>query len=78
VIALILNGKEFLFEGIIKGSILFECRGTQGFGYDPLFLPQGYTQTFASMSPQEKNAISHRALALQQLQQFLQTTRNCF
>ena len=73
VIALIINGNEFLFEGCIQGSILLKCDGTQGFGYDPLFLPHGYSQTFASMSPQQKNAISHRAIALEKLKYFLCT-----
>ena len=73
VIALILEGKAFLFEGSIKGDILLERQGTKGFGYDPLFLPFGYSQTFASMLPVEKNAISHRALALQKLKHFLDT-----
>ncbi|MCL2727329.1 MAG: RdgB/HAM1 family non-canonical purine NTP pyrophosphatase [Bacteroidales bacterium] len=73
VMALIWEGKEFLFEGVIKGNILPERQGTHGFGYDPLFLPQGYTQSFACMSAHQKNAISHRALALHQLKQFLKT-----
>ena len=71
VIALIFNGEEYLFEGTVQGTILCAHQGTHGFGYDPLFLPHGYTQTFASMSPHQKNAISHRALALQKLQRFL-------
>jgi XTP/dITP diphosphohydrolase len=70
VIALIFNGTEFLFEGTISGTILLEQQGTHGFGYDPLFLPHGYSQPFASMLPHEKNAISHRALALQKLKHF--------
>jgi len=73
VMALILDGKEYLFEGSIDGVILCEQEGAFGFGYDPLFLPHGYTQSFACMSPWEKNAISHRARALQLLQQFLKT-----
>jgi XTP/dITP diphosphohydrolase len=72
VIALILDGKEVLFEGTIQGTILSEKQGTLGFGYDPLFMPLGYSKTFANMLPHEKNAISHRALALQKLQYFLQ------
>ena len=71
VVALILDGAEFIFEGTIQGTILAEPDGNRGFGYDPLFLPHGYRETFASMSPEEKNAISHRALALQKLQHFL-------
>ncbi|MDR2586556.1 MAG: RdgB/HAM1 family non-canonical purine NTP pyrophosphatase [Prevotellaceae bacterium] len=73
VMALIIDGDEFLFEGSIAGIILPEPQGVRGFGYDPLFLPHGYTHTFASMLPEEKNAISHRALALQKMQQFLHT-----
>ena len=73
VIALIINGEEFTFEGSIPGTILMEPCGTGGFGYDPLFLPHGYTLTFACMTPQQKNAISHRALALKKLHNFLQS-----
>ena len=71
VIALILNGNEYLFEGAVQGSILPERQGSRGFGYDPLFLPHGYAQTFATISSQEKNAISHRALALSKLKKYL-------
>lgn len=71
VIALILDGSEYLFEGTVQGCILAEKEGAHGFGYDPLFLPHGYTQTFATMPPHQKNTISHRALALQQLKNFL-------
>jgi len=73
VMALVWEGKEFLFEGVVEGDILLERQGTHGFGYDPLFLPHGYTQSFACMSPHQKNAISHRARALHKLQQFLKT-----
>jgi len=71
VVALILEGTAFLFEGTIQGTIITKPDGNRGFGYDPLFLPHGYSQTFASMSAEEKNGISHRALALQKLQHFL-------
>ena len=71
VIALILNGKEFTFNGIIEGSILEELHGTQGFGYDPLFQPNGYSTTFAQISAKEKSKISHRALAVNKLVDFL-------
>ena len=71
VIALILEGKEYLFEGSIQGSILPDSQGTGGFGYDPLFLPHGHAQTFACMSSHHKNAISHRGIALQKLKHFL-------
>ena len=73
VVALILDGKELLFQGAIQGQILLEGQGTHGFGYDPLFLPLGYAHSFACMSSEQKNTISHRARALQQMQQFLQT-----
>jgi XTP/dITP diphosphohydrolase len=65
VIALIHDGKEYLFEGKVCGDILTEKHGTQGFGYDPLFRPEGFERTFAEMSLSEKNIISHRARAVQ-------------
>ncbi|MDR0428959.1 MAG: non-canonical purine NTP diphosphatase [Tannerellaceae bacterium] len=71
IIALILNGKEHLFEGIINGSIITERRGEAGFGYDPVFIPDGYMQTFAEMGNGLKNKISHRALAVKELAIFL-------
>jgi XTP/dITP diphosphohydrolase len=71
VIALIVNGSEYLFEGIISGTILNEKRGTGGFGYDPIFVPEGENMTFAEMSLNEKNKISHRALAFEKLKLFL-------
>ena len=71
VIALILQGKEYLFEGQILGEMLHSREGGSGFGYDPIFKPQGYALSFAAMSAQEKNAISHRALALHKLREFL-------
>jgi len=71
VIALIIGGKEFLFEGIIKGSIISEKRGSAGFGYDPVFSPDNETRTFAEMSLQEKNKVSHRAIAITKLVEFL-------
>jgi XTP/dITP diphosphohydrolase len=64
VIALILNGQEYLFEGVVEGSILTERVGKDGFGYDPIFQPEGYDQSFAEMDPSTKNAISHRARAI--------------
>ena len=60
-ICLIEGGKETLFEGIVKGEIIREKRGGSGFGYDPVFVPEGYTETFAEMGSEEKNKISHRA-----------------
>jgi XTP/dITP diphosphohydrolase len=71
VMALIINGKEYLFEGIINGTITTEKSGANGFGYDPIFLPNGYTETFAEMSSEIKNVISHRAKAMKQLIEFV-------
>jgi XTP/dITP diphosphohydrolase len=71
VIALILEKKEYLFEGIVNGTIIKEKRGIEGFGYDPIFLPDGKTYTFAEMELSEKNTISHRALAFEKLKKFL-------
>ena len=73
VIALILDGKEHLFEGIIQGTIGTEKIGNSGFGYDPLFTPSGYDLTFADMPLALKNQISHRALAVDKLLSFLTT-----
>lgn len=74
VMALVINGNAFLFEGIIKGAITHEKRGTNGFGYDPIFVPDGYSQTFAEMNAETKNSISHRGVALKKLMDFLKTT----
>lgn len=71
VIALILDGKEYLFEGIVNGTIIQEKRGGSGFGYDPLFVPDNYSQTFAEMGNEVKNQISHRAEAVKKLTAFL-------
>jgi XTP/dITP diphosphohydrolase len=71
VIALILDNKEYLFEGSVSGTILEKKSGTQGFGYDPIFLPDGYNESFAEMSAELKNRISHRAVATQKLTHFL-------
>jgi XTP/dITP diphosphohydrolase len=71
VIALILDGKEYLFEGKIEGVIITEEMGDAGFGYDPVFRPNGYTQTFAQLGMDVKNNISHRALATKALCEFL-------
>jgi XTP/dITP diphosphohydrolase len=73
VIALILNETKYFFEGKIEGEIIETEKGTNGFGYDPVFKPLGYDKTFAEMTDAEKNSISHRALATQQLNDFLQT-----
>lgn len=71
VISLILSGKEYLFEGIIEGKISMSQSGQKGFGYDPIFIPEGYDISFAEMSAEEKNKISHRAKAMEKLIQFL-------
>jgi len=71
VIALIRNNQEYLFEGIINGKIIDEERGTGGFGYDSLFVPDGYSETFAELGAEIKNTISHRAEAVVKLKQFL-------
>ncbi|MBQ7342605.1 MAG: RdgB/HAM1 family non-canonical purine NTP pyrophosphatase [Alistipes sp.] len=71
VISLILDGEEHLFEGIVEGRIAESEAGCGGFGYDPLFIPEGYDCTFAEMSAEEKNAISHRGRAVQKLVSFL-------
>jgi len=71
VIALILDGKEFLFEGVSEGRIIREKTGSEGFGYDPVFVPEGENRTFAEMTLAEKNRISHRARAFEKLRDFL-------
>lgn len=71
VIALIMSGKEYIFEGIVSGKIGIEERGTGGFGYDPIFIPDGEKLTFAEMSLNEKSRISHRARAFEKLKLFL-------
>ncbi|MBS7787064.1 non-canonical purine NTP diphosphatase [Flavobacterium sp. CYK-55] len=74
VIALNLNGQQHLFTGIVRGLIIDEKRGTHGFGYDPIFVPEGCDCTFAQMSLEEKATMSHRGKAVQQLVDFLSTT----
>jgi XTP/dITP diphosphohydrolase len=71
VICLILEGEEYLFEGMVQGTIRHEPSGTEGFGYDPVFEPSGYAITFAEMSIEEKNTISHRGKAIAALRDFL-------
>ena len=71
VVTLILEGEVKQFEGVIKGEITEAISGQQGFGYDPIFIPEGYNKTFAEMTLAEKNTISHRALAIQKLVSFL-------
>lgn len=71
VIALLLDGQEHLFEGEVRGEILRERHGEGGFGYDPIFRPEGFTQSFAEMSLEDKNKISHRGRATEALRKFL-------
>ena len=71
VIALNLNGGQSLFTGIVKGTIISEKIGTNGFGYDPVFVAEGYHKTFAQLTIEEKSGISHRGLAVKQLVEFL-------
>ena len=71
VIALILEGKTYFFAGRVEGFITLQPVGAEGFGYDPVFLPKGYTQTFAEMDAAEKNRISHRGRAMAQMIDFL-------
>lgn len=71
VIALIMNENEYLFEGQVKGTILDNPRGEMGFGYDPIFMPEGKNRSFAEMNLEQKNRISHRAEAFRKLQKFL-------
>lgn len=71
VICLIRDGKESLFEGIANGEIIEQARGAEGFGYDPIFVPEGFSKTFAEMSMDEKNTISHRGRAIASLAAFL-------
>ena len=71
VIALLLNGETHLFEGIVNGHIAYEKHGTEGFGYDPIFVPEGYEKSFAELGMDIKNHISHRARAVKKLADFL-------
>lgn len=71
VICLIRGGEEFLFEGVVRGEIIEQRQGSDGFGYDPIFRPEGATETFAEMTMDTKNTISHRARAIAKLSQFL-------
>lgn len=73
VIALILDGQLYTFEGIVNGTITREQHGTEGFGYDPIFKPEGFDQTFAEMDMIQKNTMSHRGRAVQKLVEFLKT-----
>jgi XTP/dITP diphosphohydrolase len=71
IIALIYDEKEFTFEGIVNGTIALQKSGSHGFGYDPIFIPDGYDETFAVLPAEIKNKISHRAMAVQQMVEFL-------
>lgn len=71
VICLNLEGKQFIFEGICKGEILKEKQGEKGFGYDPIFKPKDFNESFAKMTSEEKNKISHRGIAIKKLVKFL-------
>jgi XTP/dITP diphosphohydrolase len=71
VICLIENGKKRIFEGKVEGTIIIDPRGAKGFGYDPVFVPNGYTTTFAEMDMEEKNKISHRGLSIDKLCKYL-------
>ncbi len=73
VISLIINGEEHQFEGIVEGRIIDHEIGHEGFGYDPMFIPDGYDRTFAQMTAEEKNAISHRGRAVKKLVAYLQS-----
>jgi XTP/dITP diphosphohydrolase len=73
VIVSLIDGEQKTFEGIINGTIATETRGSKGFGYDPVFIPDGETRTFAEMSSEEKNRISHRALAIRELMEYLKS-----
>ena len=73
IITLNINNEQHLFEGIIKGEIISEKRGTKGFGYDPIFVPEGFSTTFAEMEMSEKAKLSHRGIATRKLISFLET-----
>ncbi len=76
VVALIIDGEEMTFEGTVEGKIIDTERGESGFGYDRLFMPDSTNKTFAQMTADEKNAISHRARAMMQMKEYLQKIRN--
>ena len=73
VISLILGGEEHLFEGVVEGRIIDRETRHEGFGFDPLFIPDGFAKTFAEMTTDEKNAVSHRARAVRKLAEFLRS-----
>ena len=73
VIALIINGEEKLFDGVVRGAIAEQRMGTAGFGYDPIFVPEGFAESFVQMPAEQKNSMSHRARAAAALNEYLQT-----
>jgi len=73
VICAFIDDQKYFFEGVVNGEITKEHNGDKGFGYDPIFIPTGYSQTFAQMSTEEKNKISHRSIAVRKLVDFLKT-----
>lgn len=75
VIALLIGEDTRMFEGIVRGTIIEERRGEGGFGYDPIFVPEGYDKTFAELGSEIKNRISHRAQAVEKLAEYLKETR---
>ena len=75
VVALIRDGREYTFEGIVEGNITDHPTGEGGFGYDPVFVPEGYAESFAEMSPEQKNSISHRGRAISKLVAFLNSEK---
>jgi XTP/dITP diphosphohydrolase len=76
IICLIFEGKEYYFEGKVEGSIITELRGNEGFGYDPVFIPDGHSLTYAEMGFEEKNSLSHRAEAVKKLREYLDVLRD--
>lgn len=76
VISLIINNKQYLFEGTVNGNISTELKGAKGFGYDPIFIPDGHGRSFAEMTLEEKNKISHRGVAVKKLAAFLNSQRD--
>ncbi len=78
VLACIIEGQEYTFEGIVNGHIAYDKSGEHGFGYDPIFVPRGYSESFGILSQGIKNRISHRARAFEQLRSFLHTMEERF
>ncbi len=76
VISLVIDGREIQFEGVVTGTILSQKHGKDGFGYDPIFMPDGYSQSFAEMTPADKNNISHRGRAVEKLVAYLRNLKH--